>query len=87
MAITVYKQKTVNVNLKKKCFFSSKPWNGEELTKLRPETKSPIVKSRNAGIPCTQIILFCEYSHVHISSDEVYWLFSNSFVSKKFQTP
>ena len=57
MAITVYKQKTINKNLKTKKnpkfffwnffflgFFSEKSWNGEEFTKLRPETES-----RNSG--------------------------------------
>ena len=55
MAITVYKQKTMNKNFEKKIqkicekqlffwFFSSKSWNGEEFTKLRPETES-----RNSG--------------------------------------
>ena len=54
MAITVYKQKNIDKNLKKKKkwdfflkklgFFSEKSWYGEEFTKLRPETES-----RNSG--------------------------------------
>ena len=63
MAITVYKQKkTIYKNLKKKykIKFSSKSWNGEEFTKLRPEENHKIAGITNCEITKCQDPLYMQ---------------------------